>query len=489
MSRSPSTFCGYLVTAALSLSFARQAQAQAQVVRCDRSQSAIACYNREYERAKTVAAGVTKAVKDSAVKTVEPGVAAKPTGSEPSAAGSSTAIKDFLPQVASAFSIPGFAGKGKGLDLVVNLKPNGPVWNLPVALQLKALSTQPKVYENLLAAMPQELRSSVEDSITRTLGDLDDMTLSSSINLESDRWGRSFRYHEVAISNLAADLLRVFETRLDADDRAFQTFMRTTVKRATTGDCANSKPQIPLTCFNESTQIEIEAAASKAAAFAAEVEKAEKQALKDAHFDQLENLLNNQRQLNFSGKYLVRRDIVGPKQGTGSLRWEYSPVNLTAAQDYCGKRNGGRMDLTAECYQAYLNQPGVLASLERGDRIWLTVDLSQTPAYDFGIPGDTARVVKPQSFAVEPAVGGGAYLMAGGQRFRLDAELRYRLSSEQQVRENRLVGTATMTQKVNDQSSAVLTIKWANKTEFLGDIDKKVTVNIGVSFKMSEMSR
>lgn len=476
MSRRHYLIVGPVVAVTSSLVGARL-QAQ-----CDPAQSAAVCFDRERARVRTTVA-------TAAVAEVEPAVAEKPTGSEPSAAGTSTAIKDFLPQFASALSIPGFTGSGKGLDLVLNLKPSGSVWKLPVALQLKALSTEPKVYEELLAAMPEQLRSSRQDSIAKTLGDFDDIALSGSINLESRRWGRSFRSHDAAISKLAAELLSAYESRLVASDRALRAVVAGAVKQLTTGDCTNAKMQIPLTCFDEATQITIATAVTQAGGFAAGIEKAEMQALKDAHFDQIENLLNNQQQLNFSGKYLVRREVVGPTQGTGSFRWEYSPVNLKAAQDYCGKRNGGRAELTPSCYQAYLNQPGVLASLERGDRVWLNVDLSQTQAYDFAIAGDTARIVKPHSFAVEPAIGGGAYILAGGQRFRVDAEVRYRLSSEKKVRENRLVGSTTITQKVSDQSSAVFTIKWANKPEFLGDVDKKVTAHIGLSFKMSDISK
>ena len=53
------------------------------------------------------------------------------------------------------------------------------------------------------------------------------------------------------------------------------------------------------------------------------------------------------------------------------------------------------------------------------------------------------------------------------------------------VRENCWVSTTTFTQKVNDQSNAIFTLKWANRPEFLGEVDKAWRGNIGYSYKVS----
>ena len=52
------------------------------------------------------------------------------------------------------------------------------------------------------------------------------------------------------------------------------------------------------------------------------------------------------------------------------------------------------------------------------------------------------------------------------------------------MRQNRWLFTASLTQKVSDESSAIVSIKWADHPEFLGEVDKRVTANVGVSFKI-----
>ena len=79
--------------------------------------------------------------------------------------------------------------------------------------------------------------------------------------------------------------------------------------------------------------------------------------------------------------------------------------------------------------------------------------------------------------------------MASGQQLRLDGELRYRASNNQSVRQNRWTTSGTITQKVSDQSNSVLTIIWANRPEFVGNVDHRVTANIGLSFKTSTGSQ
>ena len=97
--------------------------------------------------------------------------------------------------------------------------------------------------------------------------------------------------------------------------------------------------------------------------------------------------------------------------------------------------------------------------------------------------------MKPRSLAFEPAIGYGAYVGIADRKVRADVELRYRRSDNQSVREDRTTATATLTQKLNDQSNATLSIKWASKPEFLGDVDHQWRANLGYSYKISDIGK
>lgn len=103
---------------------------------------------------------------------------------------------------------------------------------------------------------------------------------------------------------------------------------------------------------------------------------------------------------------------------------------------------------------------------------------------DFALASDSAAVVRAKSVLVEPAVGYGRYLLTGASELRMDAEVRYRYSNNESIMENRWVAAVTLTQRITGQSSTILTLKWANKPEYLGAVDKKLRANIGLSYKL-----
>ena len=407
-------------------------------------------------------------------------VAAKPTGSEANIAGSETAIRDFLPRFASSIAIPGLSAVPKALGLRFNIKPNDAVWRLPLTLQLEGVANEGKLYDALVANVPQVKRSVVQDSVTKTLSDFADVGVSLAFNLEGKVFGRSY------VSTLD-EIAKVFEEAIPSNVEAIASGLEllTSVLRTATpsADCGSgARVNMPLRCFGPQGQADIVENLTALHETVAVVE-ARSRSMRVFHFDRIDDLVNNQPQLSLTGNVKLRDQLVGPNEQKATLRAEFSPVSVNSARDYCLGVLG------AECLRKYLAQDGVLASLDRGDRVWLSADIARSSRYDFAMPADSARVTKARSLVVEPAIGAGSYLGVADQRVRFDAELRYRFSDNETVRENRWVGTATFTQKVSDQSNGVFTLKWASKPEFLGDVDKKWRANIGYSYKVSDIPK
>jgi hypothetical protein len=464
---------------ALIVLFAVPAEAQNPI--CDRANSAQACFSALRDKNEIAHKAANTAASDS----VEKGTSAKPTGSEAAIAGAQTAIKDFLPRLATALAIPGLSSDPKAVGLRFNIKPADPVWNAPFSLQMESTANQPVLYAPLLASLPAAKRSALSDSITKTLSDFSDVGLSGALNIETMSLGRSFRTHAQEISDLTGVLLRPNDVEVNT---VFGQ-LSSTVAHLNVADSVRcgqfpNKMNMPLNCFRPADQSVAEALLGRLDKTIDEVTERSREQLKAAHFDRLDDLLSNQPQVNLTGQYHARQNEIGPREFKASLRFEYSPVNLNAVRDFCHRH--GAAVLKPDCVTAYLSQDAIQRSLDRSDRLWATVDLSRTARYDFALASDSARVTKPASVALEPAAGFGSYLGFADQKAKFDVELRYRYSSNQSVRENRVVGTATLTQKISDQSSSVFTLKWANKPEFLGEVDKKLRANFGLSYKVGD---
>ena len=474
------TFSDFATIAiAVTISIAASVPVSAQGV-CDLTRSASACLSESSRGAKQAAKA---AAEKAGTQAVTEQTAAKPTGNAAAVSGSESAIKDFLPRFATALAIPGLSSLPKALGFSFNTPANDPVWRLPFALKVEGVANEPTLSEALANAIPLALRPTIKDSVTKTLAEFGDLKFSLALNAENRTWGRSIASNKDTIDAIigemfAGDLAKLVDvqTVLAGDE-----IDNMTPLNATCGD--GPRPMMPLNCFNEvDRQKLIDAVLSVSQAFNDFSDLAKKK-LKTSHLDRLSDLVNAQRQFSVSSEARMRDRLVGDNAQKLAVRYEWSPVNLNSARDYCHGTLG------YVCLRQYLAQDGIVRALDAGHRFWFTADLSNVAAYDFALLADSARVVKPRALAIEPAFGYGSYLGVADQTVRVDWELRYRRSDNQFVREDRVTSSLALTQKVNDQSNAVLTIRWANKPEFRGDVDKAWRANLGYSYKISDIGK
>jgi hypothetical protein len=448
---------------------------------CATTMTVSACYTKLHD----ALGQALRAARDSSLGNVQRELVAKPTGTPASTNTTGTGIEDFLPRLAAAVLSPGLTSDPKALGLHVNLPLNdGILWRTPFVLQLASVAHEAVLYDTLLALAPQAVRAALRDSLSRTLADYDDVTLGIALNLDNKTWGRSYRPRMQEISLLDAQLLAPLDNVVAT---AWQTFAvgvaLLPVARSGGADCPPTNPdQRQIDCYTEAGQAKLLAAVGAFAATVADAERRAAEALKAAGFDKIDELLNNQPQLNARFEYRSRRDIVGPNEVTGKVRLEYSPASYNGLRAYCSAEFSS--GITPKCLQAYTSAPAVRQSIERGDRFWLEVVAANVHGYDVTLPGAVGRLVTAATWTVEPAVGYGFYLGSSEQRSRFDFELRYRASADGAVRASRFTAAATMSQRISDQSNAVIGLSWANKAEFLGAVEKKLRANVGLSYKL-----
>ena len=72
---------------------------------------------------------------------------------------------------------------------------------------------------------------------------------------------------------------------------------------------------------------------------------------------------------------------------------------------------------------------------------------------------------------------------------RLDFTGSYEDVSGDPNRDNRFVASITLTQEINDNFNLPITLSYANKEKYLTDVDKKLSVNFGVSYKLPDLTQ
>ncbi len=454
--------------------------ASTQGVACDLSKSASVCLSANSPGAREAA---KLAAERAGTQALTEATAAKPTGNAAAVSGSESAIKDFLPRFATALAIPGLSSLPKALGFSFNTPANDPVWRLPFALKVEGVANEPMLSEALANAIPLTLRPTVKDSVTKTLAEFGDLKFTLALNAENARWGRSIVSNKDTIDAIigemfAPDLAKLVDVQgvLASDE-----IDNLQPINAACGD--GPRPLMALNCFNEVDRQKLVDAVMGVSQVFNDFSELARKKLRTSHLDRLSDLINAQRQFSVSSQARVRDRLVGINEQQLAVRFEWSPVSLNSARDYC------HGTLAYSCLRQYLGQDGIMRALDAGHRFWFTADLSNVSAYNFALAADSARVVRPRSLAMEPAIGYGSYLGIIDQKVRVDVELRYRRSDNQSVREDRVTSSVALTQKVNDQSNAVLTIRWANKPDFLGDVDRAWRANLGYSYKISDIGK
>ncbi|HEX2091346.1 MAG TPA: hypothetical protein VHG28_03050 [Longimicrobiaceae bacterium] len=488
------------VAAALALTAAPSAAQE--VVLCKPDRTVQECYARYRPTGGVPAAG--PAASDSAALVDEAGrhLQAAPTGTDLSGEGPLTAIRDFLPRLAAALVTPATGDDPTSLGFKANLPLNdGVLFAWGVTAQLAAVVHEPEPSGTLLDSVPVSLRESARERITAGLEPYDDVSLMGSLNLENRVFGRGMRQHARDIGALVQAALESESlTRMDRENqeaRRFRQRLDTLVvggsgldpTRAGAPECVLRGPGGPrdsgemrFDCFTPAVQDSIEASIARIAAESTRELRRSEERVRASGILRLAQLINNQPQLNGNGKYRTRRDVVGPDEWTGTARVETGFANLNGLRRHCGGT------IRPQCLRTYVDNRAVQGSLSRGDRVWAQIDFTRRSSWGVTLPGDSVDLSLGAATAVTVSGGYGGYFGNpddGENQDRLDLQARYDFTRGDPIRQDRFVSTLFYTRRLSDQSSALIGLTYANRPEFLGDVDRKLRANLGLTYKLN----
>lgn len=488
----------------LSAALASPAGAEAQdAARCTTIESPAECYSRLVLRRQRerVAAddAITRGVAARQVTDEAEDLRGKTTGPD-AAAASASAIRDFLPRLASTLITPGPAEGLSALGLRTNvplLLNDGVLNNWGLTAQFGATVHEAEPFMALVDSIPTSLREAARTRLQDGMELYDDMSLTGALNVESDRWGRSFRSHREVVQSLTAELFAFSATERGAAANAYLSYVAK-LDAAAIDASARTRPEcalgqdgvttVDLACLNpevQNTVVDlIQRAASAQNAWRTRAERR----LRENGFDRISELINSQPQFNATVEYRNRGEVAGPDEWTGKARFEMGRANMNALRRFCARTQGaGRIDL--DCLRRFTASDGVCSSLARGGRFFGELTANHRPTYAVSLADEGVDFTLPSATTMALSGGYGAYFGNpddGANRDRFDLQGKYDFTRNDVLRQDRAVVTAFYTRHLSDQSSVLLGLTWANKPEFVGEVDRKLGARLGFNYKLHQ---
>jgi hypothetical protein len=453
---------------ALALTFAL-ASARADDA-CKDSDSIETCYLRH----QTPSESATGAVVTDAKKAL----AGKTTGADSFASHLASSINDFNHLFRGLIQSTNESDDGKSLTVDFNLKPlAGDV----SAWQLQAVAREPEVYKALELALPEATREARSAELKNELSDLDDLTAVVSWSPQNARIGRSFSGNADLFSQMIVELDRLANENVKVIPADLLLSLSHLLKdEASFTDETMLFAAIPDPALRKSARDLVEnfsVAQSRA--------DAEFRALaKSRNLIAFADLINNQPQVYVSGSYRWRDPIGGPDEISVKATYEHGFANVNALRRACGCKDAATLLGRLAAYAAGTREQSVL---KHSDRLAVTVQYDQSGAYHISLPSDGVTLDLDSSHKLTASLAYGRYVSfdaLGNEVGRLDAKAELEDFGNDPTRQRRAVASMVYTQKLSDDWSIPIGVTWANREEFVGDVQKNFSAHLGLSYKL-----
>ncbi len=372
----------------------------------------------------------------------------------------------------------------KGGSLVFNFNPE--------TLNMDMGQFSPRVIVNkpmLLTALDQKIdtlslpdadRQSLKDGLKKELADLDDVEAHL-------RWTQASANPRRMLQEIANQIYK--RAYLDVGHKEFSAL----------GDIVNNArdafktqaslvgdPSIDTICKNTAAKASLQTAVQ-------DVETKGKAALASLHdeldkqqFFALADLIEGEPKLTAEGSFRRRTGAAGPDEGTFSLRYEIGSVSYSGMKSWA-KRTGKDLTAVATVQEYLKTRPASTPGFS------FTVDYTKTRDFQFALPGD-ASLDTPGSHKLSATLHGGMYF-GNSRSGRLELDATYDDVTDDPARQDRFVATVSWIESLKDSlakvvggSELVVKLVYANKPEFLGDVDRNLGLRFGLKWSLDNTS-
>ena len=427
---------------------------------------------------------------EEAADDVGEAVAKTNTGNPVLANLANTALRDFLSTFAGVFQTSTLT-ENNGLFTLD--------YNLPLRLlhdndviKLQASFGKPKLDSALEKALGDnsEAISTLSDAFDET----DDILASATYGPSTPRFGRSLANHRPLIEGLMNAII----AERGADDPARLTARYAKLLSTIDAPAGVKGGTDPFSAITNAADRNKAIQAIEAAA------RAQKDFIKatDTFVDDFAQLLNNQEQIHATAMYHERSNFAGANGWSVKGTWERGGKNLTRflakhGADCDVKQMTAEIDIdpgaavSTTCLTKLREYLGDADQEERSWRFAFSGEVERAESNTIALPQYTIALDTPQSDSRIFSVTAGRRLdpPTSSRESRLDFTGSYEDVSGDPNRDNRFVASITLTQEINDNFNLPITLSYANKEKYLTDVDKKLSVNFGVSYKLPDLTQ
>jgi hypothetical protein len=483
---------------AVLLNLAMASVAAAQCI--PETESLFGCFDRIVRETELAAAGGQPPAEAEAQAAVNAATAearektdAELADANPGADTGGSATANTLTDFAPLFDALGLlsSGDSTGNQLAFNLNflvPVQQVDNPNTQLQL-LVNTQPEPLDQLVQSFDETVREARKDSLQKDISTFGDQELKLNWSLVNTRFGRDFRTLRKVLGPIydgAAQRSRssVVARNQTARIRGFQEALR---KAGVENVDANRKLIKDLVVSNDvrnqlmaDTVAAATARTTLSALFGQEIARAD--------LGKLAELVEEQPQLLFSLSHNFRDEIVGPEKTSATVTWEWTSRNLgnfihdtgTACREQDVGQGTASYDRCVSALENYLAQ-----DLKNQWRFKLEASYQRVDAVSYSFPDDNVTLDLPKTNRLEITAGGGREFTGKPDLGRLDFEVSYDSNVDGDTsNEERVTAAITLTRRMGDVD-VPFSIVYANKDEFLGEVDHQIGMHVGVKFRQT----
>jgi hypothetical protein len=346
-------------------------------------------------------------------------------------------------------------------------------------------------------ALPEDVRGSTKDSFEKQLGSLDDIEAQL-------RWTNASGTPDAIIQELASDIFQsAYEKAAQAKFVAIAG-QSAELHRQIKSDLAAAAAATPSGVTPPSTDLNtvsvgevcaVPAARVHFLQFVADLREQGRTALTTLgdsltadHFFDLADLIDGEPHFTVEAAFRRRVDAVGQDVRSASLRYEIGNVSYRDFKSWAKKQG---KDLGTASAQDYLEARQASAALPKFS---LSADYSSSPELRIPLAAGVPDFVASDASKISVAARGGLYF-GGGRDRRLELEATYDDVSDDPARQDRLIGKLSWVEKMDGMlatlagSDLVVTLVYASKPEFRGDVDQDLGVRFGLKWSLGAAAK
>lgn len=415
-------------------------------------------------------------------------LANKNAGYSPAVGGS--ALDDFLSFMRVSADSGGGAGSSDGETLAIELNR---FLGLPIGhgYRFQVVAHKAKLFKPIEEKLAKEITEDVLNdriaALKKDLDDFGDLSFSFSFSPTNKTHGREpKRYQDEWSSLLAAvkeQTVQSLASAVEAIDKV-EAFLQHHLSRIPpdlfddNGNFTGRFEQIPDPDIARQFKLLIENEERVMMARQTELESK----LRETDFFHFIDLINNQPQFHVKFETTARDELVGPDEISATVSYEVGSVNVNAYRRECGEDTD-----TIRCYRRFLN-PKRLTRLKRGNRLKFSVEYSDIDDYHLEFPDDGVTLDIAGDRKIVGSLTYGRYLEfdeTGEGRSRIDLEVSYQNFGDDPNRQDRALANLTYSRRLVEDLVFSTGLVYANKPEFLGEVDQEVSARLGFNYKIS----